>query len=61
MDTFLTVIEIIISIIAIFFGGKFIIKYVGRDDKSIKIGKRNKIDNSFNNESSFIKKNSKRK
>lgn len=56
MESILTVISIIVTIVAIFFGGKSLIKYIGRDDKSIKIGDDNKIKNSFNKDKSFFKK-----
>lgn len=50
-------------VLAIVFGFaaacKFVInksKNIGRDDKSINIGAKAKVENSFNNEKTFIKK-----
>lgn len=52
----LTIIGIIISLIGLFIGGKFILKIIGRDDNSTNIGDNNKIDNSFNKENNFFSK-----
>lgn len=45
------IISAILALIGLFLGAKYIInknKNVGRDDKSIKIGDKNDISNSFN-------------
>lgn len=56
MDNALTIFGIIISIIGLFIGGKFVMKFIGRDDNSINIGDNNKIDNSFNSEKNILSK-----
>ena len=57
INTIVTIIAIVVGIIGIIFGTKFIFKkYIGRDDRSIKIGDNVKINDSFNNKSSIIKK-----
>lgn len=56
----ITIIGIIVGILTLIFGGfyaiKFFFKFVGRDDKSINFGDNAKVKDSFNKETSFIKK-----
>jgi len=59
MDNMLAIIGIVISFIGLFIGGKFLMKFIGRDDNSINIGDNNKIDKSFNSEKNFFSKNKK--
>ena len=59
MDNILSIIGIVISFIGLFIGGKFLMKFIGRDDNSINIGDNNKIDKSFNSEKNFFSKNKK--
>ena len=56
MDNLLTVVGIVISLIGLFIGGKFFMKIIGRDDKSINIGDGNDIDHSFNKEKNIFSK-----
>ena len=59
MDNTLTIVGIAISLIGLFIGGKFLMKFIGRDDNSINIGDGNTIDKSFNNEKNTFSKNKK--
>ena len=59
MDNGLTIFGIVISIIGLFIGGKFLMKFIGRDDNSINIGDGNTIHKSFNNEKNTFSKNKK--
>lgn len=59
MNNSLTIFGIIISIIGLFIGGKFLMKFIGRDDNSVNIGDKNQINNSFNNEKNIFSKNKK--
>jgi hypothetical protein len=56
----ITVIGIMVGILTLLFGGlyafKLFFKFVGRDDKSINFGDNAKVSDSFNKETSFIKK-----
>lgn len=59
MSDLLTIIGILISIVGLFIGGKFLMKFIGRDDNSVNIGDNNQIDNSFNTEKNIFSKNKK--
>jgi len=59
MSDVLTIIGIVISIVGLFVGGKFLMKFIGRDDNSINIGDNNQINNSLNNEKNIFSKNKK--
>lgn len=57
ISTAVTIVGIIITILALIFGSKAIIKkHVGRDDNSINIDENANIKNSFNSEKNIIKK-----
>ncbi len=55
-STIISIIGIIVGILTLFFVGKILFKYVGRDDKSVTFGDHANVKDSFNKETSFIKK-----